>query len=87
SNRYTILTAFELDNKKLKISPLTFINYLLIKPIYTFFNLFLRHKGFIDGLHGFVFDLFSAIHFPVAFFKYLDIKRDPKLKDVYTNWI
>jgi len=87
SNRYTILTAFEFENKGIKINIFSFINYVFIKPIFTFLNLFIRHKGFIDGFHGFIFDLFSAIHYPVAFFKYIDIKRDPRLKEMYANWL
>lgn len=86
ANRYTILTALELENKNLKINVFSFLNYVFIKPVSTFLSLFFRHKGFIDGLHGFVFDLFSALHFPIAFFKYIDIKRDPKIKEVYINW-
>ena len=86
ANRYTFLTALQLEEKDLKINIVSFVDYVLIKPVFTFLNLFLRHKGFIDGLHGFVFDLFSGLHFPIAYFKYLDIKRNPKLKEKYSNW-
>lgn len=86
ANRYTTLSAFEFENKKLKINIFTFINYVFIKPIITFLNLFIRHKGFRDGLHGFVFDLFSGLHFPIAYFKYIEIKNNPSTKEKYKNW-
>ncbi len=70
SNRYTSLTATEFKNKHLKLNFLNWINYLLIKPCFTFFNLFLRHKGFLDNFPGFVFALFSSLHWPIAFMKY-----------------
>ena len=86
ANRYTTLTALELEEKGEKSNLFSFINFVLIKPIYTFLNLFFRHKGFRDGLHGFVFDLFSGLHFPIAYFKLLEIKKNPEKKKKYINW-
>ncbi|PIS09378.1 glycosyltransferase family 2 protein [Candidatus Beckwithbacteria bacterium CG10_big_fil_rev_8_21_14_0_10_34_10] len=74
ANIYTLETALKLlekrDNKLLKAG-----DYLLVKPIFTFFSLFIRHKGFVDGIYGFLFALFSSLHFPLAFFKYLNLDR------------
>ncbi len=47
------------------------LNYLLIKPVTTFFTLFIRHKGILDGMHGFLFSLFSSLHFPVILYRYI----------------
>jgi glycosyltransferase involved in cell wall biosynthesis len=86
ANRYTTLSAFKLEESKLKTNIFSFFNYIFIKPIYTFLNLFIKHKGFKDGLHGFVFDLFSGLHFPIAYFKYIEIKNNPSIKEKYKNW-
>jgi glycosyltransferase involved in cell wall biosynthesis len=67
---YTSETALKLKNEKGAILN-RILAYLVFKPIYTFFNLFLRHKGFVDGIYGFLFALFSALHFPWALIKSL----------------
>lgn len=69
ADKYTNLLADELSQKGAKFNPLLAIYYLLIKPIATFFILFVRHKGILDGIHGFLFSLFSALHYPVAYIK------------------
>lgn len=48
-----------------------FSDYVLIKPITTFFSLFIRHKGFLDGWRGAVFAFFSAIRFARAYIRYI----------------
>lgn len=70
ADRYTSLTAMKMMEQKLPIKLLTILNYLWLKPLATFFSLYFRHKGFIDGWRGFVFALFSGLHFPWAFVKY-----------------
>lgn len=70
-NRYTDLHAEELENKKVPKNALYFIVYSLFKPAATFFNLYFRHLGFLDGVRGFLWSFFSATHFPVAYFKYI----------------
>lgn len=70
-NRYTDLHAEELENKKVPKNALYFIVYSLFKPAATFFNLYFRHLGFLDGIRGFLWSFFSATHFPVAYFKYI----------------
>ena len=70
-NRYTDLQAKELQNKNISKNVFGFIQYTIYKPLYTFLNLFFRHKGFLDGVNGFLWSFFSALHFPIAYFKYL----------------
>ena len=48
----------------------SFVDYAVIKPAIVFLNLFFRHKGLFDGVHGFLFSLFSALHYPVAYGKF-----------------
>lgn len=77
-NRYTDLQAVELKEHKTSKGIVGFIQYLLFKPLYTFINLYFRHKGFMDGVNGFLWSFFSATHFPIAYFKYWTERR-PKL--------
>lgn len=40
-----------------------------------FLWIYFRHLGFLDGFPGFVWALFSALHFPIAYFKSIDIRE------------
>lgn len=60
ANTYIRLSANEPD--------VSLLSYLLVKPVGTFFSLYIRHKGFLDGWRGFLFALFSAMHFLKAYF-------------------
>lgn len=68
---YTTLQAQALQKNKTPKNIVGFIHYFFIKPTQTFVDIFFRHKGFLDGLHGFLFALFSSFHFPIAFYKYV----------------
>ena len=70
-NRYTDLHAKELELNKVTKNPISFVYYSFYKPLITFLNLFIRHKGILDGVNGFLWSFFSAMHFPIAYFKYL----------------
>lgn len=76
-NRYNNLLATQIDESLKSKSFFTKINYaigyLMIKPIHWFLTTYIRHKGFMDLWPGFVFSFFSAIRFPVSYFKYLKI--------------
>lgn len=57
-----------------KIRGSTFISafsYFFLLPVSTFVSLFIRHKGILDGFHGFLFSIFSALHYPVAYGKFI----------------
>lgn len=71
---YTSLLANNLKEKSIRLSIGNILYYNLYKPVLTFFNLFIRHKGILDGFYGFLFCLFSALHYPVAYYKSLKIK-------------
>lgn len=70
ADAYTSLTARELNKSKQNVVAL-FIDYCFVKPFWTFFGIYLRHKGFLDGLTGLEFAIYSAWHFPWAYKKYL----------------
>ncbi len=65
-NRYTSLDAQELVKNKKKLS---FLAYFVSKPLTTFFNMYIRHRGYVDGFAGFVFALFSAIRYWTIYIK------------------
>ncbi|OGV90742.1 hypothetical protein A3A66_00615 [Microgenomates group bacterium RIFCSPLOWO2_01_FULL_46_13] len=75
ANRYTTLTAKEWKRRGLRLSFTNTFYYLLVKPVATFGILYIRHKGFLDGLAGFLFALFSGLHFTLAYFKYWEMRR------------
>lgn len=70
-NRYTDLQAKELMIQKVPKDPFLFIHYSFFLPVYTFFSLYFRHLGFLDGVPGFLWSFFSATHFPIAYYKYV----------------
>jgi len=74
-NRYTDLKARELRVSKTPKNMFSLLNFTIFKPIIVFSKLFFRHLGFLDGYRGFLWSFFSALHFPIAYFKYLTSVR------------
>lgn len=70
ANRYTDLTAEEFKMKKEPLTLSRLLFYSCIKPTTFFLRLYVRNLGFLDGMRGFIWSLFSALHFPIAYFKY-----------------
>lgn len=69
SNNYTSLKASQLKTAHVKINLPNTFEFMLVKPIATFLSLFIRHKGFVDGVAGFIFALFSGIYWQVSYLK------------------
>lgn len=69
-NRYTDLQSDEFAQKKLSKSWLTLLYYSSFKPLAVFIKLFFRHKGYKDQIRGFLWSMFSAMHFPLSYYKY-----------------
>jgi len=69
-NRYTDLKAAEFKEQRLSKNIFTLFSFSFIKPFLVFLNLYFRHKGFLDGMRGFIWCLFSSFHFPIAYYKY-----------------
>ncbi len=70
-NRYTDLHASELKERHAPRNFFYFIYYSFFKSFYIFLKLFFFHKGFLDGVNGFLWSFFSSLHYPIAYFKYL----------------
>ncbi|MEX0895740.1 MAG: glycosyltransferase family 2 protein [Patescibacteria group bacterium] len=71
-NTYTSFEAERLYSQK-KDKQLGVLQYWIIKPIRTFFSLYVRHKGLVDGFPGFLFALMSALHHPFVAIKYKEL--------------
>lgn len=73
-NRYTDLHAQELKSSKLKKNVWSFLQFTILHPTYYFLLRYVRHGGYKDGVNGFLWSFFSALHFPIAYFKYVTNK-------------
>ncbi len=60
-NTYTSFEAERMHGKGVQPSAGLAFSYWVVKPCVTFFSLFLRHKGFVDGFSGFMFALMSSV--------------------------
>lgn len=72
AGRYTTLTAEELARKNTRINLKNTFKYFFFIPLKTFFNIYLKHRGFEDGLAGFVWAFFSSSHFLFAYIKLIE---------------
>lgn len=70
ANRYSKIYAAEIESIKPSRGAISIVNYTLVKPVFTFMNLFIRHRGYIDGFRGFAWAFFSATHHYLAFVAY-----------------
>lgn len=69
-NRYSSFAASQMRDRPEPLGIWPAINYLVIKPIGTFLNIYFRHLGLVDGYPGFVFALFSGLTHAVTYIKY-----------------
>ena len=69
-DRYTNIMVIQLNKDNLKVNVLSFLKYMLFYPLSWFLKTYFRHKGFLDGIPGFIFSLFSSLRFPIAYIKY-----------------
>lgn len=71
AHTYAELAAREMAKDGIVVTPAVACQYYFLRPIKTFLNLFVRHKGFMDGIFGFLFAFFSAYQEPMALKKYV----------------
>lgn len=69
ADTYTTFTADQLLNEGVKPTIGLAIKYIIVRPIVTFFRIYLRHRGYVDGIPGFGFAFLSAWHHPLALLK------------------
>lgn len=70
ANRYTTQTAQEIEEEDPGRGVFTLLYYAIIKPSVVFLKIFLRHRGYADGLRGFIWAFFSGFHYFFAYIKY-----------------
>lgn len=75
-NKYTDVLANQIKDNGVEINSMSFINFLFLKPFFWFLKAYIRHRGYIDGFPGFIFALFSALRFPVAYVKLWSIDEN-----------
>lgn len=75
---YTTFKAHQLQEANVPLTVATGLKHVIWMPLGTFLQLFVRHKGFVDGFPGLVFALFSGLHHAVAYLKYWELTQSPK---------
>jgi len=85
SSRYTSLTAQEMINRGERPDLASFLkSYWRFEK--TFWLLFLRHKGFIDGFPGLIFSAYSGLHHLTAYVKFWELYRQKRKVDLKKDW-
>ena len=75
ANRYALLFADEYQKQKVATNPGAVFKYLFLIPLLTFFQIYFRHKGLVDGFPGLVFALYSGIVKMTAYVIYWERQR------------
>jgi glycosyltransferase involved in cell wall biosynthesis len=70
ADTYTSLTAQEFARNNISKNLFSYFLYTWWKPMSTFLSIYIRHKGFMDGMQGFEFALYSGLHWAIAYRKY-----------------
>lgn len=69
-NRYTDLSARDFHNSGKSKSYLNLLRYTFLDMPFQFSWKFFRRRGYRDGVRGFLWSLFSAWQYPLAYYKY-----------------
>lgn len=80
-NTYTSFKATQLKDARVTTSFYNSLRFILFKPFTTWFSLFIRHKGFVDGYPGFVFAVYSGLHHCVAYLKLWEMYEVERLQN------
>jgi len=78
-NTYTSFKAQQLADAKTPLSLKNHWRFFIWLPLTTFLSLYLRHRGYVDGLAGFVFASWSGLHHSLAYLKLWEIYELAKL--------
>jgi glycosyltransferase involved in cell wall biosynthesis len=79
-NHYTTFRASQMEEWETSVSMWSACVYFLWKPVITFCSLYMRHRGFVDGVPGFVFAVMSGVFHAVAYLKYWERLERQSLK-------
>lgn len=87
SNRYTSLEAESMRDKGVHLNTQNHIFYLFLKPCIKFLSIYVRHRGYVDGLPGLIFALYSGLHIRTSYIKYWELmKNGKKAETLYQDW-
>lgn len=73
--RYTTFKSQQYEADNLAINFFNSFKYIFLKPAWTFLLMFFRHKGFVDGMAGFVFAFMSGLHHSISYLQYYERKK------------
>lgn len=77
-NDYTSLKATQLQEAGVTPGFGAGLTYLIWLPKKTFFLLYFRHKGFVDGIPGFVFAVMSGLYHAASYIKLWELEEKAK---------
>lgn len=87
SNRYTTLQAEAwLKEGTLPTNAWTIFLYFTFIPTLRFLSIYLRHKGFMDGIPGLIFAVYSGLHLTSSYVKYWEFKTSKTQPDINKDW-
>lgn len=86
SNRYTTLQAQEYLKYDIGTGFWQVLNYFTLKPALRFLEIYVRHKGFMDGFPGFVFAIYSGLHLTTSYVKYWEKKKLGSKVSIEKDW-
>jgi glycosyltransferase involved in cell wall biosynthesis len=72
---YTSFKAQQLYEDGVIINFSNTIKYILWLPLKTFFLIYVRHKGFVDGVAGFVFSVMSGLYHAMSYLKLWELYK------------
>lgn len=73
-NTYTSFKATQLEELHVPLNVGSSFKYLVWMPLSTFCSLYIRHRGYVDGVPGFVFASWSGLHHAVAYLKLWELQ-------------
>lgn len=74
-NTYTSFKAQQLAAAKTPLNLVNHWRFFVWLPATTFLSLYLRHRGYVDGLAGFVFASWSGLHHSLAYLKLWELSE------------
>lgn len=77
-NRYSTFISLQMAKKKQPLGIWPAFSHLAIKPLSNFISIYFRHRGYIDGMPGFIFAVFSGLIHSVAYIKYWQHTKYPE---------
>lgn len=75
-NRYTSFEAGRQESETHALEEGAVWRRCIWLPLKTFFLLYVRHKGFLDGMAGLVFSAMSALHHPFVYLKRCELHHE-----------